>query len=97
MDLLWILRVALKEQTLKSSNLKQHLICPVISWKALSAHITKKMSDNKCIGITIAWNLEGNNLAGSLMLHTSGEELLAVERLAENKSVNKVHQVRKLQ
>jgi hypothetical protein len=44
------------------------------------------MSDNKCSGITIAWNLEGNNFfAGSLMMHTSGEELLAVERSAENK------------
>jgi hypothetical protein len=60
----------------------------VIPWKALpEQHIKKKkMSDNKCSGITIEWNLEGNNFfAGSLMMHTSGEELLAVERSAENK------------
>jgi hypothetical protein len=43
------------------------------------------MSDNKCGGITTAWNLEGNNfLAGSLMMQTSREELLAVGWSAEN-------------
>jgi hypothetical protein len=58
------------------------------------------MSDNKCGGITTAWNLEGNNfLAGSLMMQTSREELLAVGWSAENKykSVNKVHQFGRLQ
>ena len=87
MDLLWILRVVLMEQIPMSSNRKQHLTCPVISWKALPAqHIKKKVSDNRCSGTAIAWNLEGNNfLVGSLMMHTSGEELLAVERSAENK------------
>jgi hypothetical protein len=41
-DLLWILRVMLKEQMLMSSNLKQHLACPMISWKPSPAqHIGK--------------------------------------------------------
>jgi len=41
-DLLWIIRVVLKEQMLMSSNLKQHLPCPMISWKASPAqHIGK--------------------------------------------------------